>query len=85
MQRTQIYLSEDQRRWLTILSQQRGVTVSELVRDAITQVYSQQATNELESALDAVTGLWADREDLPSTDEYVRHLREDNRLERLGL
>lgn len=85
MQRTQIYLSEDQRRRLTILSQKRGVTISELIRDAIAQVYSEQATDDLESALDAVTGLWADRKDMPSTEDYVRYLRQDDRLERWGL
>ena len=36
-------------------------------------------------ALRKLSGIWADRTDLPPTDEYVRNLRKGTRLKRLGL
>jgi hypothetical protein len=34
-------------------------------------------------AMMAWVGVWKDRDDLPETEQYVRHLRDDDRLERL--
>jgi hypothetical protein len=34
--------------------------------------------------MEAVVGLWADREDLPETDKYVRQLRRGTRQRRLS-
>jgi hypothetical protein len=41
--------------------------------------------DERRKAMEALVGIWKDRTDLPdSTEEYVRSLRRDTRLERLG-
>ncbi len=36
-------------------------------------------------AMEAFVGIWKDREDIGDPDEYVRKLRHDTRLKRLGL
>ena len=51
-------------------------------------VYDQildQASNTREKAMQAVIGLWADRTDLPETDDHIRAVRDgSNRAARLG-
>ena len=80
MKRTQIYLTMDQWRTLTRTSLREKTTVAELIRRAIDQSYSTQAPSHFGEALDAVTGIWADREDIPSSEAYVRALRDEDRL-----
>ena len=85
MKRTQIYLTSEQWRELSVASEHEKVPVSELIRRAVDQVYKHDGGDDFDQALDAVAGLWKDRTDLASTDEYVRSLRQDNRIERFGL
>jgi len=42
-------------------------------------------TTEVEDSLRRAAGLWADRTDLPATEELIRSLRNDDRLRRVGL
>jgi hypothetical protein len=85
MKRTQIYLTNEQWQELSVLSANERVPVSELIRRAIDQMYKHNGHDDFDQALDAVTGMWKDRTDLGTTEEYVRSLREDDRLERFGL
>ncbi len=85
MKRTQIYLTNEQWRELTILSSEEKVPISELIRRAIDRFYKHNGDDDFDQALEAVTGMWKDRADIGTTDEYVRSLRDDNRLEGLGL
>ncbi len=78
MKRTQIYLTEEQWRDLKVRSRQESVSVAELVRQAVDEVYRKPGAS-FESALRSVAGLWADREDL-DTEEYLRELRESDRV-----
>jgi hypothetical protein len=85
MKRTQIYLTNDQWRELSAISHRESTPVSELIRRAIDQVYGHNGHDDFDQALNAVTGLWKDRTDLGDTDDYVRSLRQDTRLQRFGL
>ena len=83
MKRTQIYLSEDQGRLLAQRSRATGVTVSQLIRDAISKTYDGPSARRLEDRLaivKRVAGTWTD---FPETGaEYVRRVRSGRRLDR---
>jgi hypothetical protein len=83
MRRTQLYLDDDIWKLLHVLARQSGGTVSELVRAAIREKYSQDRARRIK-AFESIIGLWKDRTDIGETDEYVRDLRRSSRLERLA-
>ena len=83
MRRTQLYLDDDLWTLLHMLARQSGGTISELVRTAIREKYSQDRARRKE-ACEAIVGLWKDRTDIGETEDYVRDLRRDSRLERFG-
>jgi hypothetical protein len=85
MKRTQIYLKEDQWRNLSIAKDIKHLTIAELIRQAIDTVYAKKENSDFEKAIDNITGLWANRQDIGSTQDYLRNIREDDRIERLGL
>lgn len=62
VQRTQIYLTEDEARTLDRLAKERGQTRSHLVREAIRQTYlgGRLSDEEFEAALDGAFGAWAE-------------------------
>jgi metal-responsive CopG/Arc/MetJ family transcriptional regulator len=65
MERTQIYLSDGQTRELDRRARQRGTTRSHLIREAVEQYLGRTWDPErFNAALDAVAGIWADRDDL---------------------
>jgi len=66
-----------------MIARQSGATISELVRNAIREKYSQDRARRKE-ACEAIIGLWKDRTDIGETDDYVRDLRRDSRVERLA-
>ena len=84
VRRTQIYLTEEQRRLLESRSTATGDTVSELIRAAIDQVYVHR---RMMSRADRVrlarktAGSWKDFPE--SGAEYVERLRGSRRLGRL--
>jgi predicted transcriptional regulator len=82
MVRTQLYLDEAIHRRLQRLARQQGRTISELVRQAVARTYG-AGTDERETSLDAIEGLWRHRADIGDTHEYVRRLRRDTRRARL--
>jgi predicted transcriptional regulator len=83
MKRTQLYLEDDLWKTLHILARQSHSTVSELVRKALREKYLDDAARRKEALLSAV-GLWKNRTDLPDTEEYIRGLRKDDRLQRIS-
>jgi metal-responsive CopG/Arc/MetJ family transcriptional regulator len=83
MRRTQLYLDDDLWTLLHMLARQSGGTISELVRTAIREKYSQDRARRKE-ACEAIVGLWKDRTDIGETEDYVRDLRRSSRLERLA-
>ncbi len=80
--RTQLYLDEAIHARLTTLARRQGRTLSELVRDALARTYGDRGADERLSTLRAVEGIWKDRVDLGSTEDYVRRLRRDTRRSR---
>ena len=84
MKRTQIYLSEDQWRYINIVSRQENRSIAELIRSAIDKVFIQEKGADFKKALQGVAGIWANREDFKDTQGFIRGIRKDSRLEKLG-
>jgi hypothetical protein len=83
MRRTQLYLDDDLWKTLHTRARSEGTTISALVRQAARERYLGNL-DERREAMEAIVGIWKDRTDLPdSTEEYVRSLRRDSRIERL--
>jgi predicted DNA-binding ribbon-helix-helix protein len=82
MRRTQLYLDESLWSVLHRQARSRKTTVSELVRQAIRERYLSGA-EERRSAMRALVGLRAGRDDAQDTEKYLRDLRKSDRIERL--
>jgi predicted transcriptional regulator len=77
MERTQIYLTEQEAEVLDRLASERKTTRSHLIREAIDTQYlsREQRIKERLAALDAGFGVWRDREDIPDGKTYVERVR----------
>jgi hypothetical protein len=83
MRRTQLYLDDDLWNALHTRARSERTSISDLVRRAVRERYLGNL-DERRAAMEAIVGIWKDRTDLPdSTEEYVRSLRHDTRIERL--
>jgi hypothetical protein len=40
---------------------------------------------ERRAAMMGIVGLWKDRTDIEDSEAYIRNMRDDNRMERLGI
>ena len=80
--RTQLHLDRELHARLKSLAERRGSTVSELVREALLQVYGPAQTDAEITTLKHIAGLWRGRRDLGDTDAYVRRLRRDTHRRR---
>jgi hypothetical protein len=65
MVRTQIYLTEQERTGLALLSKTTGMKLSELIREAVNRLIAQSSHSRRDTVLNAAAGLWKDRDDLP--------------------
>jgi hypothetical protein len=83
MKRTQLYLNEDIWKALHIRARQRKTSISELVRQAVREKYGRSGADRGE-AMQALVGIWKDRQDLPDSEQYVRRLRKGKRLRRIA-
>lgn len=83
MKRTQLYLNEDIWKALHIRARQRKTSISELVRQAVREKYGRSAADRRE-AMQALVGIWKDRQDLADSEQYVRRLRKGKRLRRIA-
>ena len=83
MRRTQLYLQEDLWKLLHIRSRQERTTISDLVRQAVQEKYGSSGKSRAR-AMQALVGIWADREDVADSTAYVRRLRKGKRLRRLA-
>ncbi len=78
MVRTQLYLPAPLHARLRRLARERRTTVSDLVRQALEREYAgRPGTDTWQRAVDAVTGLWGDREDLD--EGFAREVRAGSR------
>ncbi len=81
MERTQIYLTREQREELKILAELRSQTQSELIRIAVDRLLKEELPSASASELlEQSFGVWAGRDDL---DELFAELRQemDERIE----
>jgi ribbon-helix-helix CopG family protein len=83
VKRTQLYLDDDMARMLATVSRQRGVTISELVRECLREKLGRQGALDKVAIARRLAGVWKDRTDLGSTASLVRKLRKDARRQRL--
>lgn len=79
MKRTQVYLTNEQRRELKKLVARSGKRQSELIREAIDAYVAGTGEESWKSDMMAAAGLWADRDDLP---DFARLRTELDRLNR---
>jgi len=79
MQRTQISLTDDERRALDVVSARTGRSISSLIRAAVDAVYGDERSMEDDlSDMRHAFGSWADRE--TDSEELVEHLRSGRRI-----
>ena len=83
MRRTQLYLEDDVWTALHVRSRQSGLSLSELVRQAVRGRYMNPGARRQE-AMRALVGLWKDRPEVGDVEAYVRRLRQGRRLERFA-
>jgi len=82
MRRTQLYLDEDLWTILHTHARDSGVTISELVREAVRERYLGKH-EERRKAMQAFIGIRKDSRDTTDSTAYIRALRRGSRLERL--
>lgn len=82
MRRTQLYLEDDLWAALHTRALLEKATVSELVRVAARERYMGNQEDR-RAAMLGIVGLWKDRVGMVDTEELIRDLRNDNRLDRL--
>lgn len=83
MHRTQLYLDDQLWNMLHTRAQSTGTTISELVRTAVREHYLGNL-QERRKAMQAIVGMWKDRDEFKDPEDYIRNLRSDSRLERLS-
>lgn len=83
MERTQIYLTSEQKKALKDIAVKKRAPLAEVVRDAVEQYIAQQKPATAEK-MSRARGLWKDRKDLDAV-AYERELRTElnSRLEGL--
>jgi metal-responsive CopG/Arc/MetJ family transcriptional regulator len=76
MVRTQIYLTEEEKRALGDLSRESGKKQSELIREAVDAYIARKQDSYETTVLERAAGMWRDRTDLPDfeklRDEWER-------------
>jgi len=73
MVRTQIYLTEEERDGLSVLSETSGKKQSKLIREAVDGFIRQFSPSRRDAVLKNTAGLWRSRKDLPDFDGMRRN------------
>lgn len=72
MERTQIYLTQEQSRAVEAIAARLGQTKSEVIRTAINRFLAENLASERRALMRQAAGIWADRDDLPQLFEELR-------------
>lgn len=72
MERTQIYLTQEQSRAVEAIAARLGQTKSEVIRTAINRFLAENLASERRALMRQAAGIWADRDDLPQFFEELR-------------
>jgi predicted DNA-binding protein len=75
MERTQIYLTREQKKALKTIAAQKQTPLAEVVREAVEQYIAEQKPSAAER-MEKASGLWKDRQELDSA-AYERELRQE--------
>ncbi|HKJ69250.1 MAG TPA: CopG family transcriptional regulator [bacterium] len=73
MERTQIYLTKEEREALKLLSERTGQSQSALIRQAIDRYAGQYSEEKRSQYLQKARGIWKNRTDVPD----IRRLRSE--------
>ncbi len=80
MIRTQIYITEQEKKGLASIAALRNVSQSSLIRQAIDDLLAKNTDGRRASVLDEIAGIWSDRNDIVN----VQDLRAGWRRRPLG-
>ena len=65
MERTQIYLTDKEKKAVRSIARRLGTTQSEVIRTAIDRLIDRESSDNRLELLHSGRGLWRDRQDLP--------------------
>ena len=71
MIRTQVYLTKDEKKGLETIASSKGVSQSDLIRQAIDDLLARTGNINKNEILDEIAGIWKNREQTPN----IRRLR----------
>jgi predicted transcriptional regulator len=74
MRRTQIYLTEEERRALKTLAERQGRPQSAIIRDALDRYLEREVDIERRERLQSARGLWRDHTGLPDPERLREEL-----------
>jgi len=81
MIRTQIYLTEEEKKAIEKLSDERGMTQSNIIREAIDEYMVKKKDETKKKSIMDFAGIWKDKKDIPDIDELRNEWEE--RLNRI--